>query len=161
MFESNISVLPGPHALPVEGSIVSFGHDLRQEREQRGISLEEIAATTRVSTRFLRALESDTYADLPGGIFNRSMVRGYCTHLGLDPAPWLEHFRTQHVAEPAERDWAHSPKTFAAPAPPPAHRPSGGGASLCSLPFCWPAPGPHGTSSSSAAYSTHNRTATS
>jgi cytoskeleton protein RodZ len=61
-----------------------FGERLRREREMRGISLDEIAATTKIGTRLLRALESEQFDLLPGGIFNKSYVRAYARHVGLD-----------------------------------------------------------------------------
>jgi cytoskeleton protein RodZ len=61
-----------------------FGQRLRQQREMRGISLDEIAATTKIGTRFLRALEDEQFELLPGGIFNKGYVRAYARHLGID-----------------------------------------------------------------------------
>ena len=62
----------------------SFGARLKKEREQRKISLDEIAASTRIGTRFLRALEEEHFDQLPGGIFNKGFVRAYARHLGID-----------------------------------------------------------------------------
>ena len=50
----------------------------------RGVSLEEISAATRISTRFLEALESDQWDQLPGGVFNRGFIRSVARFLGLD-----------------------------------------------------------------------------
>ncbi len=50
----------------------------------RGVSLEEISAATRISTRFLEALESDQWDKLPGGVFNRGFIRSVARFLGLD-----------------------------------------------------------------------------
>jgi cytoskeleton protein RodZ len=61
-----------------------FGEHLRREREMRGISLDEIASATRISTRFLEALENEQWSQLPGGVFNRGFVRAVAHHLGLD-----------------------------------------------------------------------------
>ncbi len=61
-----------------------FGKRLRREREMRGISLDEIAASTKIGTRLLRALEDEQFDLLPGGIFNKSYVRAYARHVGLD-----------------------------------------------------------------------------
>jgi cytoskeletal protein RodZ len=47
--------------------------------------LEKIAAETRISTRFLLAIESEDFHLLPGGVFNRGFVRAYAAHLGMDP----------------------------------------------------------------------------
>ena len=62
----------------------SFGARLKKEREQRKITLDEIAASTKVGTRFLRALEEERFDQLPGGIFNKGFVRAYARHLGID-----------------------------------------------------------------------------
>ena len=50
----------------------------------RGVSLEEISAATKISIRFLQAIENEELAKLPGGIFTRSFVRTYARYLGLD-----------------------------------------------------------------------------
>src|SRR5271154_5524745 len=65
-------------------SSTSFGEHLRREREMRGVSLEEISAATRISTRFLEAIEKDQWDQLPGGVFNRGFIRSIARYLGLD-----------------------------------------------------------------------------
>ena len=50
----------------------------------RGISLDEIAAATKIGTRLLRALEDEHFELLPGGIFNKNYVRAYARHLGIN-----------------------------------------------------------------------------
>jgi cytoskeleton protein RodZ len=62
----------------------AFGERLRREREMRDISLEEIAATTKIGTRLLRALEEEQFDLLPGGIFNKGYVRAYAKYVGID-----------------------------------------------------------------------------
>jgi len=62
----------------------SFGERLQREREMRGISLEEIADSTKIGTRSLRALEQEDFGKLPGGIFNKGFVRAYARYLGID-----------------------------------------------------------------------------
>ena len=64
---------------------VDFGTFLRQAREQRGVSLQELAVTTKISARVLEALERNDPSKLPGGIFSRSFVRAYAREVGLDP----------------------------------------------------------------------------
>lgn len=61
-----------------------FGDTLRQRREEHGIGLEDIAVATRVSVRNLEALEAERFQDLPGGIFNRGIVRSYARVCGMD-----------------------------------------------------------------------------
>ena len=62
----------------------SFGARLKREREQRKITLDEIAVSTKIGTRFLAAIEEDRFDQLPGGIFNKGFVRAYARHLGMD-----------------------------------------------------------------------------
>jgi cytoskeletal protein RodZ len=87
----------------------SFGEDLRKERLSRGIALEDISAVTKISQRYLVALEQERFRLLPGGILSKGIVRGYATALGLDPQDWTERFleacdATGHAAE-ADRGW--------------------------------------------------------
>ena len=62
----------------------SFGEKLKQEREKRKISLEQISSSTKIGTRMLQALEEDKFNQLPGGIFNKGFVRAYSRCVGLD-----------------------------------------------------------------------------
>jgi cytoskeletal protein RodZ len=71
-----------------------FGDELRIERERRRVTLETICAVTKVSIRHLEALEEGKYAELPGGVFRKGIVRSYLSAVGLDETPWLERFET-------------------------------------------------------------------
>jgi cytoskeletal protein RodZ len=62
----------------------AFGEKLRKQRELRGIELDAISNTTKISTRMLRALEEEHFDQLPGGVFNKGFVRAYARHVGLD-----------------------------------------------------------------------------
>jgi cytoskeleton protein RodZ len=62
----------------------SFGEKLKQEREKRKITLEQISSSTKIGTRMLQALEEDKFNQLPGGIFNKGFVRAYARVVGLD-----------------------------------------------------------------------------
>lgn len=62
----------------------SFGDRLRREREARGITLDDVALTTKIRAGLLKALEDERFDQLPGGIFNKGFVRAYARHLGID-----------------------------------------------------------------------------
>ncbi len=62
----------------------SFGEKLKQEREKRKITLEQISSSTKIGTRMLQALEEGKFNQLPGGIFNKGFVRAYSRCVGLD-----------------------------------------------------------------------------
>jgi cytoskeletal protein RodZ len=69
-----------------------FCDELRWEREQRQISIETICAATKVSSRYVQALESGDYGELPGGVFRKGILRSYLEVLGLDEATWVARF---------------------------------------------------------------------
>lgn len=64
--------------------VASFGERLKQEREKKGMTLEDVSGATKISVRNLRALEQEKFELMPGGIFNRGFVRAYAKHLGLN-----------------------------------------------------------------------------
>jgi cytoskeleton protein RodZ len=70
----------------------SFGERMRREREMRGIKLEEITESTKISKRNLLALEDEHFDRLPGGIFNKGFVRAYARFLGLDEDQAVQDF---------------------------------------------------------------------
>jgi cytoskeletal protein RodZ len=72
--------------------MASFGERLRRERELRGISLRDVAEATKISIRFLKALEDDRVDLLPGGLFPRAFVRQYARQLGLDAERLVAEF---------------------------------------------------------------------
>jgi cytoskeletal protein RodZ len=68
-----------------EGEAASFGSWLRRQREAREISLREIAETSKISLRYLEALEDDRFDVLPAPVFARGFLREYSRVVGLDP----------------------------------------------------------------------------
>lgn len=87
----------------------SFGEDLRMERMSRGIALEDITAVTKISQRHLLALEQERFRQLPGGILNKGIIRGYASAVGLDQQDWTERFLRAYQASgqvsEEERNW--------------------------------------------------------
>jgi cytoskeletal protein RodZ len=61
----------------------TFGERLKRERELREVTLDEVSKSTRISARFLQALENEDWPKLPGGIFGRGFVRSIARYLGL------------------------------------------------------------------------------
>lgn len=76
-----------------------FGRRLRQAREARGVSLRQIASSTKISTSVLDALERNDFSKLPGGIFGRAFVRSYAQEVGLDPDETVREFIEQAEGE--------------------------------------------------------------
>jgi cytoskeletal protein RodZ len=69
-----------------------LGTRLKQARQQRGVSLRDIAVTTKISVVALEALERNDYSRLPGGIFSRAFVRAYAMAVGLEPEEAVNEF---------------------------------------------------------------------
>src|SRR5207245_8898487 len=67
-----------------KSELASFGEELRREREIRGISLKEISDATKISKRFLEAIERNDHKTLPAPVFTRGFVREYARYLGLN-----------------------------------------------------------------------------
>ncbi len=96
----------------------AFGEKLRKQREQRGIALDAISNTTKISTRMLRALEDEHFDQLPGGVFNKGFVRAYARQVGLDEeeaiADYLAALRESQIQAqailPDFRDHTHTGK---------------------------------------------------
>jgi cytoskeleton protein RodZ len=70
----------------------TIGEQLRIAREERGIPLREISDQTRISVRYLEAIETNDYKRLPGGIFNRSFVKAYARCVGYDEKEAVEAY---------------------------------------------------------------------
>src|SRR5437868_14141417 len=70
----------------------------------RGITLDEIATATKISTRNLRALEDEKFKQLPGGIFNKGFVRAYAKFLGIDEEHIVAEYEAASQDSEAERE---------------------------------------------------------
>ncbi len=62
-----------------------IGERLRNAREARGLSLDEIEAATRIRRRYLEALEAEAFDQLPGAAYAKGFLRSYAAYLGLPP----------------------------------------------------------------------------
>jgi transcriptional regulator with XRE-family HTH domain len=62
----------------------AFGPALRRERLKKGVSLQSIARTTKISQDLLAGLEQNDFSRWPHGIFARAYVRSYALEVGVD-----------------------------------------------------------------------------
>jgi cytoskeleton protein RodZ len=95
----------------------SVGAYLREQRQRKGLSLDEVARATRVASRYLEALETDHFSSLLAPVFTRGFIRAYCQVVSVSPEEALALYeraigaaaRTrgrppqQEVGSPAER----------------------------------------------------------
>jgi cytoskeleton protein RodZ len=93
--------------LPAKGNGIAmgaFGDRLRREREMRGITLEEITESTKISRRHLEALEGEHFDQLPGGVFNKGFVRAYARFLGIDGDQAVADYSAASNEQPEPED---------------------------------------------------------
>ena len=62
-------------------------------RQNRGISLEQIAESTKINIRSLKAIEGGDFKKLPGGIYNTSYIRQYAKAIDFDETELLAFYR--------------------------------------------------------------------
>jgi transcriptional regulator with XRE-family HTH domain len=70
----------------------AFGPNLRRQRIQRGVTLEQIAEATKVSVSLWAGLERNDLSRWPNGIYARSYVRSYALAIGADPEATVDEF---------------------------------------------------------------------
>ncbi len=87
--------------------MASLGQQLKQAREEKGISLQEIAESTHISIRFLQAIENDAYDVLPGGVFNRAFVRKFAREVGFDEEQAVNLYQEQWQEQGGEPERGH------------------------------------------------------
>ncbi|HKP87556.1 MAG TPA: helix-turn-helix domain-containing protein [Blastocatellia bacterium] len=96
----------------------TLGEELKRRREERDISLADISEATRIGTRFLKAIESDNFSVLPGGIFTRSFIRAYAKQVGMDEDEALILYQQQTVASSPEAQASQQSQTEQRPRQP-------------------------------------------
>jgi cytoskeleton protein RodZ len=74
---------------------MSLGEKLRAAREERGISISEVAEQTRISPLYIEGIEKDDFKLLPGGIFNKGFVRSFAKYVGVDEQEALQDYARQ------------------------------------------------------------------
>ena len=80
---------------------MDVGLELRQARERRGLSLQRLSSTTKISPRVLQAIETCDERQLPAWVFTHSFVKCYATEVGLDPEDTVHRYLDQ-FAQPAQ-----------------------------------------------------------
>jgi hypothetical protein len=74
----------------------TFGARLRQQREERQVTLTTISTNTKIKLSLLEALESDDLSTWPKGLFGRAYLRDYAAAIGLEPETLVSEFLTLH-----------------------------------------------------------------
>jgi cytoskeletal protein RodZ len=92
----------------------AFGERLRRHREKQHVTLEEIAASTKVAASLFAGLEKGDCSRWPGGMYNRSFIRGYASAVRLDPDDIAAEFAEYYNA-PVETPTSAASPTAARP----------------------------------------------
>jgi len=117
--------------------MTGFGSTLRMAREQKGLSVEQVSAMTRLSPTMIELLERDDFSMVPAPLYGRGFVKLFAQAVGLDPKPLIEvfmqlygkdgsgaksssrsHEPVAHEAPPVTRPLSEPSRETAAPAAP-------------------------------------------
>ena len=82
-----------------------IGSALRDARTIAGITLEDVARRTRISKSFLEFIELNQFDKLPGVGYIPGFIRNYCTAISVDPAPYIEVFKTSLTETEAKPEY--------------------------------------------------------
>src|SRR6266568_7051373 len=106
------------HDPQLYAELASFGEELRREREIRGISLKEIADATKISRRFLEAIERNDHRTLPAPVFTRGFIREYARYLGLNCDEIVNRYNYAAAGDDRIEKSVHLERLVAPPPPP-------------------------------------------
>ena len=74
--------------------------NLASVRERNGMTLKEITQSTKITFRFLQAIEAEDFADLPGGVYSTSYIRQYARAIGYSETELLDQYYAVSGVEP-------------------------------------------------------------
>lgn len=81
---------------------LTLGEKLRQAREERGVSISEVAEQTRISPLYIESIENDDYRNLPGGIFNKGFIKSFAKYVGVNEQEALADYGRLIAAKEGE-----------------------------------------------------------
>jgi cytoskeletal protein RodZ len=78
-------------------------------RQKKGVNLRAISDSTKISLRFLEAIEAERFDQLPGGVFTTSYLRQYAEGVGIPPEELLSYYRWRMGLDSDAADGNESP----------------------------------------------------
>jgi cytoskeleton protein RodZ len=84
------------------GVVINPGVQLREARQARGLTLDQVSAATRVPAHTLDDIEENRFDRLPGGIFARAHLRAFAEEVGVDTGAVLEAYSRRRFGESEE-----------------------------------------------------------
>lgn len=78
-------------------SIGTIGQRLETARQAKGVTVSEAGQATKILSRFIEAMEADDFGALSAPVYAKSFIKMYANYLGLEAAPLVEEYVTQHA----------------------------------------------------------------
>lgn len=75
--------------------MTELGNILREARESRGLSLDELQSITKIQKRYLLGIEEGNYSMMPGKFYVRAFIKQYAEAVGLDPEELFEQYKNE------------------------------------------------------------------
>jgi cytoskeleton protein RodZ len=88
---------------------MDIGTHLREARELRGMTLRQVADSTKLSTTTLQYIERNEFNRLPGGLFTKGHLRAYAAEVGVEPDEVVHEYLFQFPAVAEELPIVRSP----------------------------------------------------
>lgn len=82
--------------------MTELGNILRENREAKGLSLDELQSITKIQKRYLLGIEEGNYSMMPGKFYVRAFIKQYAEAVGLDPDQLLEQYKSEIPATYSE-----------------------------------------------------------
>ena len=79
------------------GTTDTLGERLRRVRQEAGLSIDDVAARSGISARYIQALEEGRYRDLPGEVYARNFIRKYAQVIEVNEGTALDLFEREHA----------------------------------------------------------------
>lgn len=89
--------------------LMQIGAYLRHIREENGLTLEDVAATTMIQSRLLKAIEAGKLHQLPEPVYIQGFIRRYADALGLDGLEFADAFPAEKSLQLTQSTWKNSP----------------------------------------------------
>jgi len=90
-----------------------IGPALREARERQQLSYSQVEEGTKIRSRYIRALEEEDFAVLPGPTYTKGFLRAYADYLGLDGHLFIDEFNSRHHDPRVEPEREIYPRTKA------------------------------------------------
>ncbi|MEH7882697.1 RodZ domain-containing protein [Bacillus sp. JJ1609] len=75
--------------------MTELGNILKEAREAKGLSLDELQSITKIQKRYLIGIEDGNYSMMPGKFYVRAFIKQYAEAVGIDPDPLFEQYKNE------------------------------------------------------------------